>query len=212
MPIEVVAITEGVTISPMATSLLPLHETFEEDKFKTNGHDTKPLLLIVEDHVDLRKFICLCLGSEYEYLEAGNGKEGLQLAINELPSLIISDVMMEEMDGVEMCNKVKQDHRTNHIPVILLTAKASDDSKIHGLDMGADDYTIKPFNKDELTLKVRNQILAQKRIQEKIRLELLSGGTIINAVSAEEKFIARIKEIIEGRISDEKLGVESLAS
>ena len=118
---------------------------------------------------------------------------------------------MPEMDGVEMCNKIKQDHRTNHIPVILLTAKASEESKVHGLDRGADDYLIKPFNKDELVLKIRNQILAQKRIQEKIRLELLSGSTVINAVSSDEKFIARVKEIIESRMSDEKFGVEPLA-
>ena len=116
---------------------------------------------------------------------------------------------MPEMDGVEMCNKIKQDHRTNHIPVILLTAKASDESKLHGLDMGADDYLIKPFNKDELVFKIRNQILAQKRMQEKIRLELLSGSSLINAVSADEKFIARVKETIEARMSDEKLGVEA---
>jgi YesN/AraC family two-component response regulator len=119
--------------------------------------------------------------------------------------------MMPEMDGVEMCNMIKQDSRTNHIPLILLTAKASNESKLQGLDKGADDYLIKPFNKEELVLKIRNQILAQKRLQEKIRLELLSGSTVINAVSADEKFIARVKGIIEGRISDEKLGVESLA-
>ena len=190
---------------------LTQREEFIEDNIKANGPDAKPLLLIVEDHIDLRKFICLCLGTEYEYLEAGNGKEGLQLAVAELPSLVLSDIMMPEMDGVELCNKIKQDHRTNHIPVILLTAKASEESKLHGLDRGADDYIIKPFNKDELVLKIRNQILAQKRMQEKIRLELLSGGTLINAVSSDEKFIARIKEIIESRMSDEQLGVESLA-
>ena len=108
-------------------------------------------------------------------------------------------------------NRIKQDHRTNHIPLILLTAKASEESKLHGLDKGADDYIIKPFNKDELVLKIRNQILAQKRMQEKIRIELLSGSTVINAVSSDEKFIAHVREIIEKRMSDEKLGVEALA-
>jgi len=211
LPLAVVEIQENVHINATAPLALTLHQEFHDDNIPTNGHDAKPLLLIVEDHLDLRKFICLCLGDEYEYLEAGNGKEGLQLAIEQLPSLILSDVMMPEMDGVELCNRIKQDHRTNHIPLILLTAKASEESKLHGLDKGADDYIIKPFNKDELVLKIRNQILAQKRIQEKIRLELLSGSSIINAVSADEKFIARVKEVIEASMSDEKLGVESLA-
>ena len=211
LPVEVVSIVENVQVNSSMPGPSTLREEFIEDNIKANGPDAKPLLLIVEDHIDLRKFICLCLGTEYEYLEAGNGKEGLQLAIAELPSLVLSDIMMPEMDGVELCNKIKQDHRTNHIPVILLTAKASEESKLHGLDRGADDYIIKPFNKDELVLKIRNQILAQKRVQEKIRLELLSGSTLINAVSSDEKFIARIKEIIESRMSDEQLGVESLA-
>ena len=211
LPIDIVNAQENVNVNSSIPLVLALHEEPHENNMKAKGPEAKPLLLIVEDHLDLRKFICLCFGDEYEYLEAGNGKEGLQLAIEQLPSLILSDVMMPEMDGVEMCNKIKQDHRTNHIPVILLTAKASEESKVHGLARGADDYLIKPFHKDELVIKIRNQILAQKRIQEKIRLELLSGSTVINAVSSDEKFIARVKEIIESRMSDEKLGVEPLA-
>ena len=136
LPVEVVSIAENVHVNSSMPGPLTLREEFIEDNIKANGPDAKPLLLIVEDHIDLRKFICLCLGTEYEYLEAGNGKEGLQLAVAELPSLILSDIMMPEMDGVELCNKIKQDHRTNHIPVILLTAKASEESKLHGLDRG----------------------------------------------------------------------------
>ena len=211
LPMEVLKITEIVSVRPPIPLPLALLDEDEEYKLSAKVPNTKPLLLIVEDHVELRKFICLCLGDEYEYLEAGNGKEGLVLAIEQLPSLILSDVMMPEIDGVAMCNKIKQDHRTNHIPVILLTAKASNESKLQGLDKGADDYIIKPFNKQELVLKIRNQILAMKRIQERIRFQLLSGSTVINAVSADEKFIARVKEVIESRISDEQLGVESLA-
>ncbi len=211
LPVEIVNVQEIAPVNAGIPLAVTFGDDFQEEDNKTNGHEAKPLLLIVEDHVDLRKFICLCLGDEYEYIEAGNGKEGLQLAIDQLPSLILSDVMMPEMDGVEMCNKIKEDHRTNHIPLILLTAKASNESKLQGLGKGADDYLIKPFNKEELVLKIRNQILAQKRIQEKIRLEVLSGGTIVNAISTDEKFIARVKDIIEVRMSDGQLGVESLA-
>ncbi len=210
LPIEVVHMGETTSVTS-PESLSSSYETNPEEYVKEDDTANKPILLIVEDHVDLRKFILLCLGDDYEYLEAGNGKEGLAMAIEQLPSLILSDVMMPEMDGIEMCNKIKVDHRTNHIPLILLTAKASNESKLFGLDKGADDYIVKPFNKDELVLKIRNQILAIQRIQEKIRLELLSVSSVIKAVSADEKFIARVKGIIETRISDERLGVESLA-
>jgi len=180
-----------------------------------NGHamegTEKPLLLIVEDHAELRKFIITCLGNDYQFIEAANGKEGLHLAIEQVPALILSDVMMPMMDGIEMCNKIKNDHRTSHIPLILLTAKAGDDSKLTGLGIGADDYLIKPFHKEELILKIRNQVAARVRLQEKIRLELLSTSTPVQAISADEKFLERIKSIVERRLSDEQLSVEALA-
>ena len=115
--------------------------------------------------------------------------------------LILSDVMMPEMDGIEMCQRIKNDQRTCHIPLILLTAKASNESKLSGLDIGADDYIIKPFNKQELKLKIRNQVIARTRMQEKIRLEFLSEGTTVKAVSADEKFLEKLKKIVEARIA-----------
>jgi DNA-binding response OmpR family regulator len=94
--------------------------------------------------------------------------------------------------------------------LILLTAKASNESKLSGLDIGADDYIVKPFNKHELKLKIRNQVIARTRMQEKIRLEFLSEGTSVKAVSADEKFLEKLKKIVEARISDELLSVEAL--
>jgi YesN/AraC family two-component response regulator len=123
----------------------------------------------------------------------------------------LSDIMMSEMDGVEMCRKIKQDNRTCHIPVILLTARASEENKLIGLEQGADDYLVKPFNKDELILRIRNQVAAQKRIQDRIRIELLSAGSTVTATSADEKFIERVKNIIESKMNDERLSVEKIA-
>ena len=173
--------------------------------------EEKPIILVVEDHADLRKFIIFCLGNDYHFLEASNGKEGLRKAVDQVPALVLSDVMMPDMDGIEMCYQIKHDHRTNHIPVIFLTAKANDESKLSGLGIGADDYLIKPFNKEELILKIRNQITARARMQEKIRLDLLSASTTLNAISADEVFLDRVKKIIEGRMSDYQLSVELLA-
>lgn len=128
---------------------------------------TKPHVLVAEDNADLRSFIIDSLRNEFHFLEAGNGKEGLDKATTEVPDLIISDVMMPEMDGITMTGKIKKDIRTSHIPVILLTAKTSEDSMLSGLGTGADDYLTKPFNKNELLLKVRNRIALQIKIRGK---------------------------------------------
>jgi signal transduction histidine kinase/DNA-binding response OmpR family regulator len=181
---------------------------------KENGdglQGTQPRILVVEDNSDLRKFIIDSLGKESQFLEAADGKEGLRTAFDETPDLIISDVMMPEMDGITMTGKLKKDTRTSHIPLILLTAKTSDESKLSGLSTGADDYLTKPFNKQELLLKVRNSIAMQVKLREKIRLELLKESPKVEVQSADEKFLLKVKETILSRLSDEQLSVESLA-
>ncbi len=181
---------------------------------KENGeepHGNRPHILVVEDNSDLRKFIIDSLGKEFHFLEAADGKHGLQIAFEETPDLIISDVMMPEMDGITMTGKLKKDTRTSHIPLILLTAKTSDESKLSGLSIGADDYLTKPFNKQELLLKVRNSIALQVRLREKTRLELLKESPKVDVQSADEKFLLKVKETILARLSDEQLSVESLA-
>ncbi len=210
LPVEVIEITSRQT-APTRETILAEEADESPLAIARAVHQEKPILLIVEDHTDLRKFIISCLGNDYQFLEAANGKDGLRQAIEQVPALVLSDVMMPEMDGIEMCDKIKRDHRTCHIPVIMLTAKATDESKLTGLGTGADDYLIKPFNKDELILKIRNQILARTRMQEKIRLEFLSAVTTVKAISIDEKFLDRVKKIIEARISDVQLGVVTLA-
>jgi DNA-binding response OmpR family regulator len=135
-----------------------------------NGSDELPRVLVVEDNKDLRKFIIDSLGKEFFFMEAENGRQGLQTAFDETPDLIVSDVMMPEMDGITMTKKLKDDPRTSHIPLILLTAKTSDESKLSGLSTGADDYLTKPFNKNELLLKIRNRIAIQAKLRDKIKL------------------------------------------
>jgi signal transduction histidine kinase/DNA-binding response OmpR family regulator len=171
----------------------------------------KPHILVVEDNSDLREFIIDSLGPEFHFLQAGDGKVGLETATASVPDLIISDVMMPEMDGVTMTQKIKEDIRTSHIPVILLTAKSGEDSKLTGLQSGAEDYLTKPFNKQELLLKVRNRISLQLKLREKLRLELMKEAPAVNVQSADEKFLLRIKEVIHERMSDEQLSVESMA-
>jgi len=186
----------------------------EEFTLKENGHeshDNKPRILVVEDNSDLRRFIIDSLGKEFHFLEGADGKQGLEIAFEETPDLIISDVMMPEMDGITMTGKLRADTRTSHIPLILLTAKTSDESKLMGLGTGADDYLTKPFNKNELLLKVRNSIALRVKLRDKIKLELLKESPNVEVQSADEKFLLRVREAILSRLSDEQLSVESLA-
>jgi DNA-binding response OmpR family regulator len=159
----------------------------------------------------LRKFIIDSLGKEFRFHEAADGKQGMEKAFDETPDLIISDVMMPEMDGITMTGKLKHDTRTSHIPIILLTAKTSDESKLSGLQTGADDYLTKPFNKNELLLKVRNSIALRVKLREKLKLELLKESPNVEVQSADEKFLLKVRDAILSRLSDEQLSVESLS-
>jgi len=177
----------------------------------SNGEDKRPHILVVEDNADLRSFIIESLGEEFHFLEAENGKQGLDIATSEIPDLIISDVMMPEMDGITMAEKIKTDVRTSHIPLILLTAKSTEASKLTGLESGADDYLTKPFNKHELLLKIKNGISRQRRLREKVMAELMSEAPRKEVLSADEQFLAKVKDEILKQMSDEQLSVESLA-
>ena len=197
--------TEPSHIDRTASSLQPAASSPDEDI------TVKPHVLVVEDNSDLRAFIIDSLGPEFHFLQAENGKIGLDIATHEIPDLIISDVMMPEMDGMEMTQKVKTDIRTSHIPLILLTAKSTEESKLSGLQSGADDYLTKPFNRQELLLKVRNGVARQQKLREKLRAELMSEGPRVEVMSADEQFLNNVKEKILERLSDEQLSVESLA-
>ncbi|MEP2668076.1 MAG: ATP-binding protein [Cyclobacteriaceae bacterium] len=185
----------------VATKLKP------EEGIKTS----KPQVLVVEDNTDLRKFIIDSLGNEFYFLEAADGKQGLDKAIENVPDLIICDVMMPKMDGIAMAGKLKGDVRTNHIPIIILTAKSTEDSKLSGLQKGVDDYLTKPFNKQELLLKVRNSINSRSKVREKMRLEMMKESPKVEVQSADEQFLGKVKEAIQVRLGEEQLSVESLS-
>ncbi len=173
--------------------------------------DESPVVLIVEDNQDLQLFINESLQERYSVLTADDGEKGLELALRHIPTIIISDVMMPLMNGFELCRKIKTDTRTSHIPVILLTAKVGQESKMEGLGVGADAYLRKPFKEDELHLRVENFIVANQKIWEHFK-SVDSLDTRSSDWSAlDDEFFKRVIEIIDESMVDESFSVEILA-
>jgi len=171
----------------------------------------KQLLLIVEDNSDVRKYIRDNLIRDYRILEAIDGEDGWNKSVEQIPDLIVSDVMMPKMDGFELCKKLKTDERTSHIPVILLTAKAAKQDKIEGYEIGADDYVMKPFEPDELRARIKNLIEQRKRLHEHFQKKGILDIEQSNITSIDKKFLQKAYDIINQNMSDTTFGLESFA-
>jgi signal transduction histidine kinase/ligand-binding sensor domain-containing protein/DNA-binding NarL/FixJ family response regulator len=190
----------------------------------TNGHAKEtvatnlPLLLLVEDNEELLAFLresferTLPGGKAgFRVITASNGLSALALAKEELPDVIISDIMMPEMDGYALCSRLKTDAVTNHIAVILLSARASYESRLGGLQLGADDYISKPFHFDELETRIRNLLERQERLRAKYRSQLQQQDPVAQQNEIESPFLKNIYDIIEDMIDDPQLGASKLA-
>jgi len=176
------------------------------------------LILIVEDNTDLRLYIRTFLDQSYQVIEAEDGRQGFERALEHIPDLIISDVMMPQMDGYELCIKLKTNELTSHIPVILLTARASKESKIEGLETGADDFIVKPFDSDELIIRIKNLLDQRKRlsrlIEERIQKSVVPGYLSIedsNITSMDEQFLKKAFDTMKENYSDPEFNVEEFS-
>ena len=150
---------------------MALAESREMPTADTISKDERPLLLIVEDNTDIRQYIDESLNEDYRIIQASNGKEGRDLAFEQMPDLIVSDIMMPEMDGIEMTKILKGDIRTSHIPIILLTAKTSINDQEEGYDSGADSYLMKPFSAKLLQSRIKNLLASHRRLTKYIVLK-----------------------------------------
>jgi DNA-binding response OmpR family regulator len=168
-------------------------------------------ILIVEDHPEMRAYIKDSLIQKYNIIEAENGKDGLEKALVDGPDLVITDVMMPVMDGMEFCKKLKKNMNISHIPVVMLTAKNSLENELKGLDNGADQYLVKPFNIEHLLLVVRNLLESRKKMQLKFSGTNLPEPKEITVTSADEKFFMKTNEIIEKHIANSDFNVELLS-
>lgn len=178
-----------------------------------------PTVLIVDDNADIRTYLRSILQSKYSVLEAEDGQRGLELAREQVPDLIVSDVMMPVMNGLEFCQQVKKDIMSSHIPVILLTARALEKHQIEGYESGADAYITKPFSPELLLARIDNLLQSRHQLKDlwgmKPAAEPAAAPATIAAPAAtpiEDAFISRFKKIVEERLADSNLSVEELAA
>lgn len=170
-----------------------------------------PTLLIVEDDGDLRDYLRLELKEEYHVLVAADGQRGVQLALETLPDLILSDIMMFELDGIELCKQLKSHQLTSHIPIVLLTARTAEDQQLEGLETGADDYITKPFNLEILKTRLRNLLESRRMLRERFGREILAKPHAVFKESAEDEFLARAISLVETRLSDSAFDVQAFS-
>lgn len=186
------------------------------------------VVLVVEDNPDMRTYIRSHLADQFNVIEAENGKAGVALAVEAIPDLILSDVMMPEMDGLETCAAIKSDERTSHIPVVLLTARAQVEHRIAGFETGADAYLPKPFNAEELQVRIRGLIRQRNRLRERfggidrvLRPPIHAASELPVASEAEkdtlvlpareEAFLKKVEALIDKHLDDTQFGVDEMA-
>ena len=168
-------------------------------------------ILIVDDNKDLLYYLSMELRSNYNIITAANGIEGVSKAKEYLPDLIISDVMMPQMDGLEMCRILKTDISTCHIPIIILTAKADEGSELNGLEIGADQYILKPIKMDILRLKIKNILVTKEQLRKQISETLNSSEFKENCTKNEQMFLDRMEQIVKQNINDPYLNIDKLS-
>ena len=224
------AITVGDTAQPNATA-----DSSSEATAGTvpAGNGEQPRLLIVDDNADIRTYLRTILQGQYQVSEAPDGQKGLEVACEEVPDLIVSDVMMPVMNGLEFCQRVKNDTITSHIPVILLTARALSKHQIEGYESGADAYITKPFSADLLLARISNLLRSRHKLKDiwgngfssKESAAIIEDPALPDPTDTQEvvakptpselrdnEFIARFKKVVDDRLADSDLSVEDIAS
>ncbi|MCK6542362.1 response regulator [bacterium] len=181
----------------------------------TTAADTdadKNTLLIVEDNDEIRQYIRGIVSNDYRVIEAADGEDGMAEALRRTPDIIISDVMMPRKDGITLSRELKSDRRTSHIPLILLTAKADTEDKIEGLETGADDYLVKPFNEKELRTRIANLIQSRKLLREKYAKEIFIKDQDFEGETPDDLFLKELTQLIQSNLSDPEFSVEAISA
>ncbi|NMA72757.1 MAG: response regulator [Bacteroidales bacterium] len=193
-------------------------EDFSKDQVMTINNE-RPILLIVEDNKDIRNYIADSFSDSFEIITANNGEEGKNQALNNIPDIIVSDIMMPVMDGITLCHQLKKDVRTSHIPIILLTAKNAIQDKEEGYEVGADSYLTKPFSASLLHSRINNLLESRKKMAEQFQLtysdkiQIKEKQSIItdSLSKLDNEFIEKVTQLIEDNLSSEKFDITYLS-
>jgi DNA-binding response OmpR family regulator len=178
-----------------------------------NEESGQPLVLVVEDDVDILSFIAMEFAEDYRVLKAADGHEGLELALEHMPDLVVTDLMMPAMDGIELCRQLKGNPITAHIPVIMLTARTSQENQLEGLNTGADDYVTKPFNIVLLQARVANLLEGRRRLRAQFAQNFAAGGLLTPLGNGrDEEFIEHAAQVVGEHYSDWNFRSEEFAA
>jgi len=169
-------------------------------------------LLVVDDDSDIRSYVARGLSDTYQILEAENGAEGLDRARDAMPDLIITDIMMPEVDGYELCETIKSSDVLDHVPVLMLTARAEPDRAAEGFDAGADAYLAKPFSMRDLRARIHSLLQNRRRLRKRFNRARLNESDAVEVDSADERFIARARESVLDHLDDEHFNVDAFAA
>jgi signal transduction histidine kinase/ligand-binding sensor domain-containing protein/DNA-binding response OmpR family regulator len=200
LPIQ--EITRDTISEPDEALLSNEKETFHDQQ--------RSMVLLIEDNSDFRTYLKESLRQNYQIIEAANGQEGWKIAVAQFPDLIVSDIMMPQLNGLDLCRKLKSDQRTSHIPVILLTARTSEEQKLEGFETGADEYINKPFNFEILESRIRNLIAQRKILQKNLSVISAIKATELNITPLDEQFLKKVVKQVEDNVANADFSVEDL--
>jgi signal transduction histidine kinase/ligand-binding sensor domain-containing protein/DNA-binding response OmpR family regulator len=202
-----------VSISDFTTEIFPEEIGANSNPAAGTGQpdDGRDIVLVVEDNIDVRAFICEQLGAHYKIKQAENGKQGMVVALETVPDLIVTDLMMPKIDGLQLSAMLRNDERTSHIPIVMLTARAEFEDKMEGLETGVDDYITKPFNTRELVIRVRNLIEQRKLLRARFKTATVIKPSEVSALSIDQVFLDKVVKTIEENFENQAFTPELLA-
>ncbi len=208
-PIDASSLITGSKVFPVLAADMEINPVINFNAMEL------PLLLIVEDNRDVAKYLQTCVEKDFRVITTYDGQEGIEKALEVIPDIVISDVMMPKRDGYDVTRTLKTDQRTSHIPIILLTAKATEEERLKGLKVGADAYLVKPFNKEELNIRLEQLTLLRKQIQKKYGGELNKSVPATETVSTnhqnlEDQFLKTLRQEVERKIDQPDLAILDL--
>jgi signal transduction histidine kinase/ligand-binding sensor domain-containing protein/DNA-binding response OmpR family regulator len=206
-------VIQGNALAPLNLTIENFNsDTMMEENESVNQEQEQPIILLVEDESDMLQYVYETLSPSYKVVTATNGREGVEKAFETIPDLIVSDVMMPEMDGIELCRKLKSDKDTSHIPIILLTALSDMNHHVEGIREGADVYLPKPFNSQLLLVHIHNLINSRNTLKELYAKKIFLGSSNFEIETYEEEFLYKLMKVVEENISNFNFNNDELAS